>query len=233
MADPKALPPVPMTDNVQIESRRRRRGQQRRGEPNKLTMSIEPVDGTEWGPAMRALPSDRHRAFVLALYQIKPGYGAHVKAAKMAGFGTSTSSPKSWSVIASNLAHDEKIQAALHEEDQKRIRAVAPRAVQALERLIEDPKHKDHARAIGMTLERVHPSETYHTVRVERDETDHDAEAVRHLRFFKALGVRREKLEELFGYSGLSRVERMLEEADAKAPAHPRPPVIDGEATEL
>jgi hypothetical protein len=155
MADPKALPPVQMTDDVQIEPSRRRRRQRRRGEPNRLTMSIEPVDGTEWGPAMRALPSDRHRAFVLALYQIKPGYGAHVKAAKMAGFGTSTSSAKSWSVIASNLAHDEKIQAALHEEDQKRIRAVAPRAVQALERLIEDPKHKDHARAIGMTLERV------------------------------------------------------------------------------
>ena len=27
--------------------------------------------GTEWGPAMKALPSDRHRAFVLSLYQIK------------------------------------------------------------------------------------------------------------------------------------------------------------------
>src|SRR5262245_53557142 len=105
--------------------------------PNKLDPALaeaiaHPPDGTEWGPAMKALPSDRHRAFVLALYQIRPGYGAQVKAAKMAGFGTSTSSAKSWSVIASQLAHDEKILEALREEDQKRIRASAPRAVRAL-----------------------------------------------------------------------------------------------------
>ena len=68
---------------------------------------------------MKALASDRHRAFVLALYQIKPGYGAHVRAAKLAGFGTTTSSAKSWSVIASRLAHDEKILPAIREEDEK------------------------------------------------------------------------------------------------------------------
>jgi hypothetical protein len=84
-----------------------------RGIPNQLAEPLPTVDGTEWGPAMKALSSDRHRAFVLALYQIPPGYGAHVKAAKMAGFGTSTSSAKSWSVIASMLAHSEKILAAI------------------------------------------------------------------------------------------------------------------------
>jgi phage terminase small subunit len=125
------------------------------------------VDGTEWGPCMKALASDRHRMFVLALYQIKPGYGANVKAAKMAGFGTETSSAKSWSVIASRLAHDEKILAAIHEEDQKRIRASAPRAIRALHNLIEDPTAKDHARGIAMVLDRVHPVETQHTVKVE------------------------------------------------------------------
>jgi phage terminase small subunit len=113
---------------------------------------------------MAALLSDRHRAFVLALYQVKPGYGAHVKAAKLAGFGTSTSSAKSWSVIASRLAHDSAIQAALHEEDQRRIRAAAPRAVRALAGLIEDPGHRDHARGIAMVLDRVHPVEVRHHV---------------------------------------------------------------------
>jgi hypothetical protein len=143
-----------------------------RGIPNKLDPALaeaiaHPPDGTEWGPAMRALPSDRHRAFVLALYQIKPGYGAHVKAAKMAGFGTSTSSAKSWSVIASQLAHDERVLEATREEDEKRIRASAPRAVRALAHLVENPNHRDHARGIAMVLDRAHPIETTHHVKVE------------------------------------------------------------------
>ena len=44
---------------------RRRRGQQ--GKLNTLPEPMPVVDGTSWGPAMAALPSDRHRAFVLAL----------------------------------------------------------------------------------------------------------------------------------------------------------------------
>jgi len=140
---------------------KRKRGKRRDLAP------LPAVDGTEWGPCMKALASDKHRMFVLALYQIKPGYGANVKAAKMAGFGTATSSAKSWSVIASRLAHDEKILAAIHEEDQKRIRASAPRAIQALHNLIEDPTAKDHARGIAMVLDRVHPLETVQRVTVE------------------------------------------------------------------
>jgi hypothetical protein len=142
-----------------------------KGKPNKLAEPLPTVDGTEWGPAMAALGSDRHRAFVLALYQIKPGYGAHVRAAKLAGWGTKTSSAKSWSVIACRLAHDEKILAALHEEDQKRIRASAPRAIRALQNLIEDPSAKDHARGIDMILSRVHPVESVHNVLVKHDAT--------------------------------------------------------------
>lgn len=196
-----------------------------KGPPRKLE-PLPAVDGTEWGPAMKALHSDKHRAFVLALYEIKPGYGAHVKAAKLAGFGTETSSSKSWSVIASRLAHDEKILAAIHEEDQKRIRASAPRAVGALARLVEDPSHKDHARGIAMVLDRVHPVETHHAVDVHHHVVDHSAEAVAQLRMLKSLHVPREKLEEVFGFSGLSRYERLLEIEDAKK----LPRVIDGTA---
>jgi hypothetical protein len=142
-----------------------------KGKPNKLAEPLPTVDGTEWGPAMAALASDRHRAFVLALYQIKPGYGAHVRAAKLAGFGTKTSSAKSWSVIASRLAHSENILAAMREEDEKRIRASAPRAISALSRLIETPSHKDHARGIAMVLDRTMPLETIHNVQVKHDVT--------------------------------------------------------------
>jgi hypothetical protein len=107
----------------------RRRRKRRAGVPNKLTELLPVVEGAEWGAAMKALPSDRHRMFVLSLYQVRPGHGAQVRAAKLAGFGTSTSSPASWAAISPRLAHDEKIQAALAEEDQKRIRASAPRAI--------------------------------------------------------------------------------------------------------
>jgi hypothetical protein len=148
-----------------------RRRRNKRGKPNQLSpdvaAALAPSDGASFGPKMLALPSDRHRMFVLSLYEIPRGYGAHVKAAKMAGFGTATTSAKSWSVIASRLAHDDKILGAMHEEDERRIRASAPRAIRALAHLIEDPDHKDHGREIAMVLDRVHPAETTHTVKVE------------------------------------------------------------------
>jgi len=157
--------------SVANSERRRRKRKGKRGVPNALSADVvaalAPSDGAEWGPKMQALATDRHRMFVLSLYEIPRGYGAHVKAAKMAGFGTATTSAKSWSVIASRLAHDEKILEAMREEDERRIRASAPRAIRALQHLVEDPDHRDHGRAIGMVLDRVHPIETTHTVKVE------------------------------------------------------------------
>jgi hypothetical protein len=131
---------------------------------------LEPIDAQD-GPAMKALPTDRHRAFVRALYQVKPGHGSGVKAAKLSGWGQPLSSAASMATIASRLMHDERILAAIHEEDQKRIRASAPRAISALSALIENPNHKDHARGIAMVLDRVHPAETQHTVKVQHDAT--------------------------------------------------------------
>jgi hypothetical protein len=129
---------------------------------------LEPVDAKD-GPAMLALPSDRHRAFVRALYTVRPGHGARVKAAKLAGFGCATSSPQSMATIASRLSHDERVLAAIAEEDQKYIRSSAPRAIGALSRLIEDPRHKDHARGIAMVLDRTHAVES--VINVKHDAT--------------------------------------------------------------
>jgi hypothetical protein len=203
------------------------------GVPNALPEDVIEAFGlrdTEWGPCMKALPSDRHRAFVIALYEVERGRGANVQAAKMAGFGTSTTSANGWSAIGYRLSHDERILAALHEEDQRRIRASAPRAIRALTNLIEDSTHKDHARAIAMTLDRVHAVETRHTVEVHH-RVDHDAEAVTQLRVLKSLDVPRAKLEEMFGYSGLSHYERLLELEDQGK--RPQPPMIEAKAIEL
>lgn len=149
----------------------------------------EPVDAMD-GPKMKALPTDRHRAFVRALYQVRPGHGAYVKAAKLAGFGTPTSSTHSMASIASRIAHDERVLAAIGEEDQKRIRASAPRAVAALARLIEDPKSKDHARGIAMVLDRVHPLQTVHNVKVEHDATPAFRESAQILQRIAELAAR-------------------------------------------
>lgn len=128
---------------------------------------------------MKALPSDRHRAFVRAMYQVKPGHGAAVRAAKLAGFGTLQSSPQSMATIASRLTHDERVQAAFAEFDQLFIRASAPRAVRSLLSLIENPNAKDHARGIAMVLDRVHPTETIHKVKHEHDVTPSAVETAR------------------------------------------------------
>jgi hypothetical protein len=143
---------------------KRKRARRRELEP------LEPIDAKD-GPKMQALPTDRHRAFVRALYQVRPGHGAAVKAAKMAGFGTAESSPQSMATIASRLKHDDRVLEAIEEEDKKYIRASAPRAISALSRLIEDPRHKDHARGIGMVLDRVHPAEQVHNVKHNHDVT--------------------------------------------------------------
>lgn len=206
----------PLNPSATKPKKRRKKG--RKGQPNALQIDITPTDGAEWGPAMKALRTDKHRAFVLALYQVKPGYGAHVKAAKLAGFGTSTSSAQSWSVIATRLAGDDKIQAAMYEEDQRRLRATAPRAISALGRLIENPRHKDHARAIAMTLDRVHPAETRHVVDVTHHREDEfDAIEARTLNMLKGLGTPVAGLITYFGYNGYAWAENRVRAAAKKS----------------
>jgi hypothetical protein len=121
----------------------------------------------DYGPAMRALANDRQRAFVCALFDAPTKDGRVIYAARAAGYGTETSSNKSLSVIGSRLNVSDKIQAAIAEESQRRMRGLAPSAVKALERLIDDPTHRDHARGLAMILDRSYPLQTTHTVRVE------------------------------------------------------------------
>src|SRR6202162_852671 len=159
-----------------------------KGKRRELT-PLEPIDAQD-GPAMKALPTDRHRAFVRAMYQVKPGHGAAVRAAKLAGFGTPESSPQSMATIASRLTHDERVQAAFAEQDQLFIRASAPRAIRALSSLIENPKDRDHARGIGMVLDRVHPAEMVHKVKHEHDVTPNAMETAQILQRIAELSAK-------------------------------------------
>ena len=51
-------------------------------------------------------------------------------------YGTPTSTNKSLSVISSRQAQDERVQDAIAEESHKRLRALSPTAISALEKLI-------------------------------------------------------------------------------------------------
>jgi hypothetical protein len=92
--------------------------------------------------------------------------------------------------ISSRLAHDERVLAAIREEDEKRIRSSAPRAISALSRLVESPNHKDHARGIAMILDRVHPAETVSTLKVQHDATPSFKETAEVLERIAALAAK-------------------------------------------
>lgn len=120
-----------------------------------------------FGPAMLALVNDRQRSFVIAAVEYPKKIGRWLHAARAAGYGTPQSTNKSLAAIGARLAADDRVAAALVEESRKRLRALTPSAVAALDRLIEDPKHKDHARAVAAVLDRSDPLTTTHRVEVD------------------------------------------------------------------
>jgi hypothetical protein len=135
-----------------------------------MTAALNTVDLPEHGPAMLALPNDKQRAFVAALFNEdapRKGDGLLIYAAREAQYGTATSSAKSLSVIANRIVHDDRVQAAIAEHSRRVLRTIPPEAIRALKDLIADPKHRDHARAIAMVLDRTDPLQTIATVRVE------------------------------------------------------------------
>jgi hypothetical protein len=187
-------------------------------------------DWGQLGPAMKALPNDKWRAFV-EFYILDPGRGAQARAARRAGFGKVNAKPINMANTASRLMRDERMIAAISEEARKLVRAGAPEAARALLGMVRNPDHKDHARAVAMLLDRVDPVTSYQHVEVIHKHVDADQEAVEELRALRQLGTPREKLIELFGHNGLERIEA-LEAADAARRARDAK-VIDGEAVEL
>jgi hypothetical protein len=135
-------------------------------------MSIGKDAAPEWGPKMQALSNDRRRAFVCALYDEQApmkGDGLLIYAAKKAGYGNKegTSTNEALGVIGARLVQDESVHDAIAEYSRNLVRVISPEAVRAVRNLIRNPKAKDHARAVGMILDRIAPVETTHTVKVE------------------------------------------------------------------
>jgi hypothetical protein len=191
----------------------------------------------ELGPAMRALPNDRWRAFV-EFYVFgtftnhrKNNFGAQAEAARRAGFGKPKTTTRAMAHMAWELMRDNRIIAAVAEESRHLLRSGAPEAVKAVRNGVRDPTHKDHARFVAMILDRTDPLESHQTIDVIHKHIDRDQEEIEELRAVRQLGAPREKLLELFGGNGLARLEA-LEAADTAQRARDAK-VIEGEAVEI
>jgi hypothetical protein len=171
---------------------------------------------------MRKLPNDKWRMFARAY---ATGKGNLSAAARAAGFGKGGTSQ--WcNKIGWNLSRDPRMVAAIEEEARNVIRLGAPEAARALLNLVRNEGHKDHARGVGMLLDRVYPVMTVGSVEVTHKLASPDEEALEELRAVRKLGASREKLLELFGYNGLERLEAL----EARRADNAK--VIDGELAE-
>ena len=139
-------------------------GKRRRGKRRELA-PLDPVEA-KLGPKMLAL-SEKQRNFIIALFVVRQGHGAAVRAARASGWGTPSSSAQSLATISSRLMHNDAIIEGMREYGEQFLKAAGPAALRALEKLILTPGHKGHERAVDAVVSRLYPVETTHKVTVE------------------------------------------------------------------
>ena len=102
---------------------------------------IIPLDGTSFGPAMRALPTELMRNFVshFVATGCKP-----IDAAEAAGY--SASSREALSAQAGRLLRDPRVATALREEQNRVVRADVPLALRTLRDICGNPNAADRDR---------------------------------------------------------------------------------------
>lgn len=179
----------------------------------------------ELGPKMLAC-SVQERKFVLAYLQ--NGGKDATAAARAAGYSDPGMHSSAIRVRGHEVLHRQRVLEAIKEVGNKYFQALLIPAIAAMEDLIDNPKHPDHAKTVFSTLSRLGLTERSGLdVNMSGSVTlNHTDEAIDQLRMLKSLAVPREKLVEIFGFSGLDRYERMLAEADHKRLSGP---VIEGE----
>jgi hypothetical protein len=185
-----------------------------------------PLAGIALGPAAQAC-SERERKFAF-LIAINATGGDATAAAARAGYGK-----VSWGglkVTAHHLLHRERVIAAVSEFTRNSFRGLESVCVAKIRKIVENEKHRDHAKVCLSLLSRFGYSEQTRTeVNVTGSiAVDHTSAALEDLRKLKSLGFSREQLIQNFGFSGLSRYEQLLAERDARAPR-----VIEHKADEL
>jgi hypothetical protein len=184
-------------------------------------MTIELADdclrGVELGPAMQVC-SVRERRFA---YLLGTGICETASdAARKAGYSDPGPHSGAIAVRGHYLLHRDRVAKAIEEVARKEFRGLLLPAIAAMRRLIKNPDHPDHARSVATLLSRLGFGERNVTeVNVSGEVmVNHTDAALEDLRRLKALGLPRDKLLEVFGFSGLDRYEAMLAEKDARAP---------------
>ena len=104
---------------------------------------IDDTEEAEYGPAMKALKTDKRRAFVN--YVISTGGTNMTKAAQHAGYASN--SEQAASVAGYKLSHDPRIIAALREEGERRVGTHLGMALQTIIDIASTPLHKDAFKA--------------------------------------------------------------------------------------
>jgi phage terminase small subunit len=151
-----------------------------------MTNAAATFEDVSHGPAMAGLTA-KQRRYVLALFEAPKSHGALTFAARAAGYGKATSSRQSLSQMAHELNGDTKIQAAIAEVSRQFLTALGPHAVRALKKILDNPAHRDHGRALGIVMDRVSPVQSTAVVKVEGEvklsakETEHVLERIEEL----------------------------------------------------
>ena len=173
------------------------------------------LDEEIYGPAMSAcLPQER--AIIEGIFAGKTG----AQAARDAGHECST--PEAFARVAHRALHRDRVQAAIVEYTAKAARTLGPMAIRAQSDILSTINHKDRAKVSIAVLERITPTVQRTDINVTH-QVDHRQDALIQLKALLALGVARERLEELFGFTGLPMLERQL--------ADETKPPIDAEFT--
>ena len=147
---------------------------------------------------MLALPTECHRLFVMALFAVKPGRGAYLAAAKLAGLGTATSSDASLQVLGHRMAHNELVQAAVLEEMKKRAQATGPALLEHLFNIAVDRTHKDNAKVALALLDRAQPSVQHIEVKHVKEPTDQEV-LLQIIKYLRELGIPRDQWQAHLG----------------------------------
>lgn len=174
--------------------------------------------------------SERERKFVWAF--LENGGRDATAAARLAGY----SDPGPPSSYIRKAAHEVRYRPrvidAMQEVAHRHFQGLFIRAVSVVEEVLENKKHPGRLTTAFSVLSRLGLSErSALDVNVSGEvAVNHTDDALEHLRLLKSLEVPRSKLEEIFGFSGLARYEKMLAAVEPKQIAGP---VIEGEAVEV
>lgn len=174
--------------------------------------------------------SEREQLFCL-YYVMSPDENA-AEAARRAGYKDNPEWRTGVAAHAHRVLHRAKVQDAIAELGREAFRGLLVPSIRVMRRVLMKPDHPDAIKTAMTVLSRLGYSETSKVdIAVNgKIEVNHTDQAIEDLKAMRALGVPREKLEEVFGTNGLPRYERMLLEQERKQKSTATDAeVIDGE----